>query len=152
MNSDAGVAVAEKVAAPAVGAAAQAAAQAAPNFQPWLMLIFALVVFSLVVLIRALPWSEYRTRSKPLSCDACMSFWVTLFFSLAVGWFFAAPWPWTLLHLSITPALSVLLLQWHRYLTVVDLPLPPFGPADYAAPTPKREPKVTAPHRYPHRK
>lgn len=140
---DAGVTDASAVGAPAVQTALPQL-----SIQFWLMLLLPLAAFSLVMLVRAAPWSPYRLDRKPLSCDACMSFWVTFSLAFPLGWFFNAAWPWVLLHTAATPGATMFLLQLHRWLTVQELPLlPPFDVRS----NDDIKPKPTAPHRRPRR-
>lgn len=102
--------------------------QAAPP-QLYLMVIMPFAVFALVLLIRAFPWSSRRFNSKPLSCDACMSFWCAFVMGIALSWFAAAHWSWSLLHLLPAPGVALLLLAVHKWLTAPrELPFgaPPF--------------------------
>lgn len=80
------------------------------------MALAPLVVFYAVLIIRALPWPKEMMTKKPLSCDACLSFWVTVCLIPSTMWFFAAPMPWAALHLAGAPALSVFLLSLHAKL------------------------------------
>lgn len=122
MSPDAGVTVVEKATE-----AAQQTAQQAPQLavQFWLMLALPFLVFFLVMLVRALPWSEGALSRKPLSCNACLSFWVTAPLIYGVSWFFNTNWPWALIHVLAAPGGAMLLLAVHARLTApVELPLP----------------------------
>lgn len=98
------------------------------QLQPYLMVILPFAVLALVLIIRALPWSKRTLERKPLSCQACMSVWVSLMLAFGLSWMSDAHWAWVLLHVLSTPGASMLLLAIHTKLTApTELPLPPFG-------------------------
>ena len=81
------------------------------------MLVLPMVVTYGVLLLRAFPWSTKFSASKPLSCDACMSFWVSLAMVPMLDWFFNAHWSWSLLHLALAPGVTMMLLLLYRRLS-----------------------------------
>lgn len=99
--------------------------------QPYLMAVLPFTVFAFVLIVRALPLKAKHLHSKPISCDACMSFWGALAVGLALSWFASAHWSWSLLHLLPAPGGAALLLALHRWLTAPrELPLPPLSAPD----------------------
>lgn len=126
MSTDAGVA-AEAVAVSADAANTVSAATNASQvpLQFWLMAVLPLLVFFGIMLVRALPWSTAFAARKPLSCDACMSFWASAVTVPLLAVTFGVGWGWVLLHLLPTPGAVMFLLAWNRRLGVSELPLPP---------------------------
>ena len=93
--------------------------------QTYLMLSLPFVVFVLVLLIRALPWSAKMLARKPLVCDACVSFWCALVVGFGLTWATATHWSWVLLHMLATPGVAILLLAVHQWLSAPrELPIP----------------------------
>lgn len=94
--------------------------------QDFLILSLPFAVFSIVLLIRAMPWTPRALSEKPLSCDACMSFWVSIIMGFFLGWLSGTHWSWPLLHMLAAPGGALVLLALHRWLTAPrELPLPP---------------------------
>ena len=103
------------------------AVSAPPPFVPqfWLMLALPLVIFFLVMLVRALPWRAETLAAKPLSCDVCMTGWVSIAMVLGLTWMSGAHWSWGLLHVAPAPGVVLFLLTLHRRLEVLVRDLTP---------------------------
>lgn len=103
------------------------AQQSQSSIQPvtFLFLAAPFVVFTLVLLVRALPLGAMLKR-KPWSCDICISFWMTVLVGFALSWASGGlHWSWAFIHMLFAPGGAVLLLGVHRQLTApVELPLP----------------------------